>query len=133
MKQKGSYSRMNTVNVDIFASIHFRGFMKMGNFACIKIRVFSTNDSLDYNDGNFHRVYVYSWIFKKSELSENIYSANISTFTVIHISSKKNKKKTCQVKRCITDQSVYFRGILVCSEHDHAVVTCALVWQKHLR
>ena len=28
------------VNLDIFACIHFREFMKMGNFACIKIRVF---------------------------------------------------------------------------------------------
>ena len=37
---------MNTVNVDIFACIHFRGFMKMGNFACIKIRILCTIGSL---------------------------------------------------------------------------------------
>ena len=54
--------------------------MKMGNFACIKICVFSTNDSLGYNDSNFHSVY--SQMFKNSELSENIYNAEISTFTV---------------------------------------------------
>ena len=28
-----------TVNVDISARTHFLGFIKMGNFACIKIRV----------------------------------------------------------------------------------------------
>ena len=49
-----------TVNVDISACIHFRGFMKMGNFACIKIRVLSTNDSLGYNDSNFHSVYIFA-------------------------------------------------------------------------
>ena len=42
----------------------------MGNFACIQIRVFSTNDSLGYNDSNFHIVYLYSRMFKKRELSE---------------------------------------------------------------
>ena len=45
----------------------------MGNFACIKIRVFSTNESLGYNDSNFHSVYIYSRMFKKREVSENIY------------------------------------------------------------
>ena len=29
------------VNVDIFACMLFRGFMKMGNFTCIKIHVLS--------------------------------------------------------------------------------------------
>ena len=47
---------LHTVNVDIFACINFRGFMKMGNFACIKIRVFSTNGSLGFNDSNFQGV-----------------------------------------------------------------------------
>ena len=46
-----------TVNVDNFACIHFRGFKKMGNFACVKIRVFSTNNSLGYNDSNFQCIY----------------------------------------------------------------------------
>ena len=35
------YNTLNTVDVDIFACIDFRGFMKMDNFACIKIRVLS--------------------------------------------------------------------------------------------
>ena len=48
-----------TVNVDIFACIHFCGIMKMGDFARIKIRVFSTNESLGYNDSNFHSVYIF--------------------------------------------------------------------------
>ena len=49
-----------TVNVNIFACIHFREIMKMDNFAWIKICVFSTNDSLGYNDGNFHSVYTFA-------------------------------------------------------------------------
>ena len=48
-----------TVNVDIFACINFHRFMKMGNFACIKIPVFDANDSLGYNDSNFHSVYIF--------------------------------------------------------------------------
>ena len=35
-----------TVNVDIFACIHFHGFMKMGNFARIKIHILCTVGSL---------------------------------------------------------------------------------------
>ena len=35
----GLHSNRITVNVDLFACINFRGFMKMDNFACIKIRV----------------------------------------------------------------------------------------------
>ena len=34
------------VNVDIFACINFRDFMKMGNFACIKIHVLCIIGSL---------------------------------------------------------------------------------------
>ena len=53
-------SFLHTVNIDIFAYINFRGFMKIGNFAWIKIHVFSTNDSLGYNDSNFHSVYIFA-------------------------------------------------------------------------
>ena len=35
-----------TVNVDIFECINFRGFMEIGNFACIKIRVLCIIGSL---------------------------------------------------------------------------------------
>ena len=35
-----------TVNVDIFACINFRGFMKMGNFVCIKISILCMIGSL---------------------------------------------------------------------------------------
>ena len=41
------------MNVDIFACINFHGFMKMGNFACIKIRVLSIVGSLDYYKSYF--------------------------------------------------------------------------------
>ena len=73
---------MYTVNVDIFACIDFRGFMKMGNFVCIKIRVLCIIGSLGYIKVIFH-VYIISRIFKKRELSRNMYSAKISTFTVV--------------------------------------------------
>ena len=38
----------NTVNVDIFACIHIRGFIKLGNFACIEIRVLGIIGSIGY-------------------------------------------------------------------------------------
>ena len=53
----------------------------MGIFAWIKIRVLIINGSLGYHKRNFHDVHI-SGIFKKRELSENIYSAKILTFTV---------------------------------------------------
>ena len=46
-----------TVNVDIFACINFREIMKMGNFACIKIRVLSITGSLWYYKSNFRGVH----------------------------------------------------------------------------
>ena len=58
-----SFPKLNvhhTVNVDIFACINFRGFMKMGNFTWIEIRVFSTKDSLGYYDSNFYSVYIFA-------------------------------------------------------------------------
>ena len=39
----------NNVNVDIFACMHFRRFMKMGIFAWIKICVLRINGSLGYH------------------------------------------------------------------------------------
>ena len=71
--------KYNTVNIDIFACTNFHGFIKMVNFVCIKILVFSTNDSLGHNDSNFHSVYIFADIYKR-ELSENIYK--VSMFTV---------------------------------------------------
>ena len=32
----------------------------MGNFACIKNHVFSTNGSLGFNDSNFQGVYIFA-------------------------------------------------------------------------
>ena len=49
-----------TVNVDIFACINFCGFMKMGNLACIKIRVLSITGSLGYYNSNFRGVYIFA-------------------------------------------------------------------------
>ena len=39
-------SLITTVNVDIFVCINFREFIKIGNFACTKIRVLSIIGSL---------------------------------------------------------------------------------------
>ena len=72
-----------TVNVDIFACINFHGFMKMGSFAFIKICVLIIIGSLSYYKSIFE-AYIFSWIFKKRELSENMYNAKISTFTVTY-------------------------------------------------
>ena len=48
----------NYWNVDIFACINFRGFMKFGNFACIKIRVLCIIGSIGYNKRNFRGVHI---------------------------------------------------------------------------
>ena len=49
-----------TVNVDIFTCINFRGFMKMGNFACIKISVLSVIGSLGYYETYFRGVHMFA-------------------------------------------------------------------------
>ena len=73
-----------TVNIDIFACLSFRGIMKMGNFACIQIRVLSITGSLGYQKSNFcggGGAYFRGY-FKKCELRGILYSAKISTLTV---------------------------------------------------
>ena len=47
---------MYTVNVDIFACINFREFMKIGNFARIKICI---TVSLGYFKSNFRGVNIF--------------------------------------------------------------------------
>ena len=49
-----------TVNVDIFECLNFRGFIIMGNFMCIKIRLFSITSSLCYYKCNFHDVHIFT-------------------------------------------------------------------------
>ena len=49
-----NYHKHKVVKVDIFACVNFRGFMKMGNFACIKNRVLCIIvGSLGYFKNNF--------------------------------------------------------------------------------
>ena len=48
------------MNVDIFACINFGEFMKMGNFARIKIRVSSITVSLGYFKSNFRGVHIFA-------------------------------------------------------------------------
>ena len=48
-----------TVNVDIFACINFRGFMKLGNFACIKIRVLCIIGFIGYYKSNFRGEHIF--------------------------------------------------------------------------
>ena len=49
-----------TVIVDIFACINFRGFMKLGNFACIKIRVLCKIGCIGYYKSNFRGVHIFA-------------------------------------------------------------------------
>ena len=70
------------MNVDIFACINIRGFVKMGNFACIKIHVLNIIGSLGFHKSNFRGVHIFADV-KECELRENMYSAIISTFTDI--------------------------------------------------
>ena len=49
---------VHTVNIDIFACIHFHGFRKIVNLACIKIRVLSIAGSLGYYKSNFQCVHI---------------------------------------------------------------------------
>ena len=70
------------MNVDIFACINFRGFMIMGNFACIKIRVLCIISPMAIIKEVFE-VYIFLRISKKRELRENMYTSKIFTFTVI--------------------------------------------------
>ena len=49
-----------TVNVDIFVCIDSSVFMKMGNFACIKIHVLSIIDSFGYYKSNFQGVHIFA-------------------------------------------------------------------------
>ena len=48
------------MNVNIFACIHFHGFMKMGNFARIKICVLYTIGSLGLYESNFRGVHIFA-------------------------------------------------------------------------
>ena len=73
----------DTVNVDISVCIHFRGFMKMGNFACIKIRVLSTNNSLGYNDSNFHSVYIFADIQETRIKRKYIQRENFYVYSIL--------------------------------------------------
>ena len=72
------------MNVDIFACINFRGFVKMGNFLCIKF-AFSVHQALKAIINVIFTVYIFSRLFNRRELRENMYSAKISTFTVYMI------------------------------------------------
>ena len=74
---------MITVNVDIFACINFRGFMELGNFACIKIRVLCIIGSICYYKSNFRGVHIFAdiketRITRKYVQRENIYVHSIS-------------------------------------------------------
>ena len=71
------------MNVDIFACKHFRGFMKKGIFACIKIRVLSIIGSLACYKSNFRGVHIFADVLetritRKYLQRENIYVYSIS-------------------------------------------------------
>ena len=71
-----------TVNVDIFAFIHFREIMKMCYFACIKIHVLSLTGSGWYYKRNFRGVHIFvdikeTQIKQKYVQHKNIYIHSI--------------------------------------------------------
>ena len=72
------------MNVDIFACINFWGFVKMDNSLCIKF-AFSVHQALKAIINVIFTVYIFSRLFNRRELRENMYSAKISTFTVYMI------------------------------------------------
>ena len=55
---------LNTVNVDIFACLNFRAFVKIGNLARIYINVFDIIAFLLYNKSYFHDVYIFADIYE---------------------------------------------------------------------
>ena len=55
-----------TVNVNIFACLHFRGIMKMGNFACIKIRDLIITGSLGYQTSKFPGGHIFADILRNA-------------------------------------------------------------------
>ena len=68
--------KLYTVNVDIFACTDFQGFMTMVNFACVKTPVSSITGYYKNNYATtkqISNVYIFSWIFKKHKLRENMY------------------------------------------------------------
>ena len=60
LKIKKFLYRCNTVNVHIFACIHFRGFPEIGIFAWIKICVLRIFGSVGYHKTNFHGVHIFA-------------------------------------------------------------------------
>ena len=58
------FKNTNTVNVDIFASINFRAFAKIGILARIYIRVFDIIDSIWHNKSYFRDVLIFADILK---------------------------------------------------------------------
>ena len=63
----GGVQKGHTVNVNIFAGIYFRRFLKMGKFVWIKIRIFCITGSWGYYKSNFQCVLIFADI-KKREL-----------------------------------------------------------------
>ena len=76
-----SPQELSSVNVDIFTCIHFRGFMKIGDIAKIRIRVLlSITGSIGFYKSNFQWLYFCGYL--RNTNNAKIYGAKISTFTV---------------------------------------------------
>ena len=48
------------MNIDIFACINFRGFVKIDNFARIQICVLSKIGSLGFYKSNFREIHIFA-------------------------------------------------------------------------
>ena len=76
----------------IFLCIHFRGFMKMGNFACIKIHVLSIISSLGYYKSNFRGVHIFADVLETRTTRKYVQREYI----YVHSTLKTNHKTFCQ-------------------------------------
>ena len=96
----------DTLNVDIFACIYFRGFMNIDNFACINICVLCIIGSLGYYKCYFRGVHIFAdisetRITQKYVQRENIYAhSNLSVPSGIEIEKIPIQNDMCDFLKC---------------------------------
>ena len=70
--------------MNIFTCINIRGFVKMGNFACIKLHVLSIIGSLGFHQSNFRGVHIFADVLG-TRITRKYVQREKSTFTVSYI------------------------------------------------
>ena len=87
------FLKRTTVNVDIFACINFRGIMKMGNFARIKIRILSITGSIGYHKSYFRSIYIFADTY---ETQKYIHREHFYAHTNLNIAEHKVTERSCK-------------------------------------